>query len=123
MVLAFSNLVSPASYTHPTRDYVTGRWTDALAAGCIVVGVAPRAASQTLGDGATLEISPTMRDEAWPVLTAAARTWTPEAAAAQQERARRALDWRWRLRDLCRAMEWPVPTLVEDELDRLMPTR
>lgn len=56
LVLAFSNLVSPAPYTHPTRDYLTGRWMDALAAGCLVAGTAPAAATSTLWDGATLEI-------------------------------------------------------------------
>lgn len=31
---------------------------------------------------------------------------TPERAAAHQARARVAVDWRWRLVDLCRALGW-----------------
>ena len=36
--LSFSNLVSPDVQTHPKREYITGRWTDALSAGATVVG-------------------------------------------------------------------------------------
>ena len=92
LVLAFSNLVSPAPYTHPTRDYLTGRWTDALAAGCRVAGVAPRSAATLLWPEATLEVSPDSRADAWPVLAEAAAAWTPERAAEQRRRARRELD-------------------------------
>lgn len=106
LVLAFSNRVSPASYTHPTREYLTGRWMDALAAGCLVAGTAPATAAELLWPGATLEISPTDRTSAWGEIAAAAETWTPERAAAHQARARVAVDWRWRLVDLCRALGW-----------------
>ena len=37
--LAFSNLVDASDYTHRSRAYITGRWTDALAHGAIVAGV------------------------------------------------------------------------------------
>ena len=120
LVLAFSNLVSPAPYTHPTRDYLTGRWMDALAAGCLVAGTAPAAATSTLWDGATLEISPTSREDAWPILTAAAECWSPERAAEQQECARRTLDWRWRLRQMGTVMGWPEPPRLTRELERLI---
>ena len=40
-LLAFSTSVSPAPYTHPTKEYITGRWTDALASGVTVVGKVP----------------------------------------------------------------------------------
>ena len=39
-------------------------------------------------------------------IAAAAEAWTPERAAAHQARARAAVDWRWRLVDLCRALGW-----------------
>ena len=38
-VLAFSNTMDPRRYTHTTRAYITGRWTDALACGAAVAGV------------------------------------------------------------------------------------
>ena len=119
VVLAFSNLVSPAPYTHPTRDYLTGRWTDALAAGCLVAGTAPASAASLLWPGATVEISPTSRDDAWPVLAQLASEWTPQAAADRQSEARRRLDWRYRLRDLCMAMDWAVPDRLTAELATL----
>ena len=40
-LLAFSNSVSPTTYTHPTKEYITARWTDALASGVTVVGKVP----------------------------------------------------------------------------------
>ena len=43
--LSFSNLVSPDVQTHPKREYITGRWTDALSAGATVVGIPPRSDS------------------------------------------------------------------------------
>lgn len=119
LVLAFSNLVSPAPYTHPTRDYLTGRWTDALAAGCRVAGVAPRSAATLLWPEATLEVSSDSRAEAWPVLAEAAAAWTPERAAGQRRRARRELDWRLRLQRLCTAMGWPLPPALDAELAAL----
>lgn len=119
VVLAFSNLVSPAPYTHPTRDYLTGRWTDALAAGCLVAGTAPASAASLLWPGATVELSPTSRHDAWPVLAQLASEWTPQAAADRQAEARRRLDWRYRLRDLCIAMDWAVPDRLTAELATL----
>ena len=116
IVLAFSNLVSPAPYTHPTRDYLTGRWMDALAAGCLVAGTAPSSAKQLLWPGATLEISPSFREDGWGVLVKAAREWTPERALDQQRRARALIDWRHRLVELCRVMGWPVSDALEAEM-------
>lgn len=116
LVLAFSNLVSPAAYTHPTRDYLTGRWMDALAAGCTVVGAAPASASVLLWDGATVEIDPTSRDASWATLREAVAKQTPERARMTQQRARQLLDWRWRLRDLSQHMGWPMPPRLAEEL-------
>ena len=41
--LAFNNVVSPEENTHPTRHYLTARWTDALANGATVAGMMPAA--------------------------------------------------------------------------------
>lgn len=39
--LAFSNRANPTMQTHPEREYITGRWTDALASGATVAGIPP----------------------------------------------------------------------------------
>lgn len=119
IVLAFSNLVSPAAYTHPTRDYLTGRWMDALAAGCLVAGRAPAAATSQLWDGATIEIDPTSREASWTALSAAVAAWSPARAQRTQTLARERLDWRLRLHDLCRAMCWNVPPQLSAEIATL----
>lgn len=120
LVLVFSNRVSPAAYTHPTREYLTGRWTDALAAGCLVAGTAPATARTLLWPGATVEVSPSDRSVAWPVLIEAAEGWDLARAHAQQHRARQTLDWRWRLRDLCQVAGWePAGARVDAALERL----
>jgi hypothetical protein len=56
-VVAFSNLAAPAKYTHPTKAYFTGRWTDALANGAVVAGIHPvedAGVGDLLWDGALL---------------------------------------------------------------------
>ena len=119
VVLAFSNRVSPAAYTHPTREYVTGRWMDALAAGCLVAGTAPATAADLLWPGATLEISPEDRAEAWPALQRAAESWGAAKATAQQRRARATIDWRHRLHHLTTTLGWPVTPDLAREFEML----
>jgi hypothetical protein len=41
-VLAFSNRVHQAGYTHPEREYLTARWVDSLAHGAVIAGIAPQ---------------------------------------------------------------------------------
>ena len=92
---------------------------DALAAGCLIAGTAPRAAATTLWDEATIEISPIDRSAAWPLLADAAASWTPDRARAQQRRARVSIGWRLRLRALCREMGWNEPDTLSVEIDLL----
>ena len=104
--LAFSNAVSPAPYTHPTREYLTGRWTDSLASGAVVAGIAPRcaAADELLWPGATLELASTDLAAGVQELAEAVRRWTPEVARESHRRALERLDWRWRFRELADAL-------------------
>src|SRR4051795_9364264 len=76
--LAFSNSVSPASYTHPTRQYLTGRWTDSLASGAVVAGILPDcdATDELLWPGATLDLGTTDRGLGIERLAAAVDSWT-----------------------------------------------
>lgn len=104
-LLAFSNGAHFQHYTHPTREYLTGRWVDALACGAVVAGVAPRgpSADQLLWRGATLELGTIRREEGLRVLADALQAWKPESAAANHLMALRQLDWRWRLQALAAA--------------------
>jgi hypothetical protein len=114
--LAFSNLASPAGYTHPTRDYLSARWTDALAAGATVAGIAPASPSVQglLWPGATLELGGVRRADGLTLIAEAVRAWRPEQAARNARLALQRLDWRWRLEVLARALGVaPAPLAAE----------
>lgn len=120
MVLAFSSAVSPASYTHPTHEYLTGRWTDSLASGAVVAGIAPRSAATTqlLWPSATLELTTTDPVEGLEQIVAAVRGWVPEVARDNHRRALEQLDWRWRFKALADVLDlYPEP--LETELESL----
>jgi hypothetical protein len=111
--LAFSNAVNRDPNNHPTREYLTGRWVDALGCGSIVAGVAPRGPNTDglLWPGATLELGGVRRAEGLQVVAAALRQWTPGIAAANYQMALRRLDWRWRfkaLADVCGIRSAPL---------------
>ncbi len=104
--LAFSNAVNCDPNNHPTREYLTGRWVDALGCGSVVAGVAPRGPNTDglLWPGATLELGGVRRSEGLHVVATALRQWTPDVAARNYQMALRRLDWRWRfkvLADIC----------------------
>lgn len=114
--LAFSNRYSPAAYTHPTREYLTGRWTTALAAGASVAGIAPRcrATDELLWDGALLEFDSVDREAGLAAVKEAVATWTPRHAFVNRVEAMRRLDWRWRYRELAGALGVHAPALETD---------
>ena len=118
-VLAFSNLVSPADYTHPTRDYVTGRWTDALGAGAIVAGVAPRASDRTLGPGSTVEVDPTDLSHGIKQIREAVDRWSRLVPGQAHAHARATLDWRWRIHEIALALGLAPSARFQDELSEL----
>jgi hypothetical protein len=119
-VLAFTNLVSPSDQTHPTREYLTGRWTDAIAAGAIVAGIPPRSESvqSLLWPEALLDIGTVKRDEGLEVIAQAVREWTPERARLNYLRSLERLDWRWRFKKIAGALGVD-PRPLGQELARL----
>ncbi len=119
--LAFSNVAAPADYTHPTRQYLTGRWTDALASGSTVAGIAPvcRATSELLWPEALLELGTTDRDDGLRQIAAAVQEWIPARARLNHLRALERLDWRWRIERLAREAQIDAPGLPA-ELTRLL---
>jgi hypothetical protein len=119
-VLAFSNAVNATSYTHPTREYLTGRWVDALACGAVVAGVAPATpdASRLLWPGATLDLGGVSRDEGLRVVAGALRDWSPERARVNHRNALERLDWRWRFEEIASVLGESPPQL-RAELDEI----
>lgn len=119
-VMAFSNTANPEPYTHPTKQYLTGRWVDALACGAVVAGIAPRSADaeQLLWQGATLELGSVRRQEGLQAIADALKLWTPKSAIKNHALALKNLDWRWRLKIIAEILGAETSTL-RDELKQL----
>jgi hypothetical protein len=119
-LIAFSNAVSPGNQTHPTRQYVTGRWVDALAGGAVVAGIAPAGlfADTLFWEGATLDLGTVHRQAGLEIIAAAASSWTPVIAMRNYTMALKNLDWRWRLKTIADTLSADTPTL-RGELARL----
>jgi len=119
-VSAFSNRVSPASYTHPTREYVTSRWLDALAHGALVVGTRPReeGSDTLLWDDAVIDIDARDPGTGLDEVATLLRTWTPRTAEQIQREALTRLDWRWRIEKAAQILETSSPVL-DGEIDQL----
>lgn len=118
-VVAFSNVASPRRYTHPTREYLTGRWTDSLAAGAVVAGIAPRCASaHRLWPGAVLELGTTELARGLEVVAEHNRSWSPSIAWRNHVEALRTLDWRRRFAQV--GQDFGIQTSTMDlEIGRL----
>ena len=116
-LLAFSNTANPTNYTHPTREYITARWTDALACGAIVAGIPPREPSinRLLWDGATLDLKSVRIDDGLRIISEAARSWKPQLAAKNHQLALERLDWRWRFAEIALVFN-ESPKRLSDEL-------
>jgi hypothetical protein len=104
--LAFSNRVSPGTQTHPTREYITGRWTDSLAAGATVVGIPPSSESvrSLLWPEALADIGTVNQTEGLKVIGSMVRAWTADRAQLNYIRSLEKLDWRWRFKTLDEAL-------------------
>ena len=118
--LAFSNRVSPEGHTHREREYITGRWTDALASGATVAGIPPRSESvqSLMWPEALLDIGTVNQSDGLKMIASAVREWTPERARLNYVRSLETYDWRWRFKTLAGALETPSSKL-DAELARL----
>jgi hypothetical protein len=118
--VAFSNAAAPADYTHPTHEYLTGRWTDSLAAGAVVAGIPPtcQATRELLWDGALLELEGIDLESGLAAIKAARDSWTPVRARHNHALALQRLDWRRRAQVISQVSGVTTPTLVA-ELSRL----
>lgn len=115
-LLAFSNSVSPAPYTHPTKEYITARWMDALASGVTVAGKVPNTSTvhKILWDSATIEIDYQNAQIGIAQVADAVSRWTPAQGEHQIRQALQHLDWRHRFVQLCEAMGEVPASLAAD---------
>lgn len=111
--LAFSNLTHPSPYTHPTREYLTGRWMDALAAGATVAGIAPDTATsrELLWRDALRELPSVARDAGLASIRDALGEWSPAVARNNRRQALERLDWRHRLAIVRQDLDLDAPQL------------
>lgn len=119
-ILCFSNAVDSSPYTHPTKEYITGRWTDALASGAVVVGTVPKCinVSNLFWNTATINIQSTSRDVIVDAIKEATLTWSEELATTNKINALSKLDWRWRFKEIANVFEMDVIRL-DTELSKI----
>lgn len=116
-LLAFSNAAHRTNYTHPSRQYITARWTDSVAAGLVVAGVPPREPSidALMWSSAFLPFPSADRRSGLELLAAARQHWSPRLAEENRLRAMERLDWRWRLREIATRTGIRCPALEAEE--------
>lgn len=113
-LVAHSNLTSVEANTHKTKEYITARWTDALASGCSVAGVQPVRDSSyrnLLWPGATLEFDRVDLRHNMAAVAEAVAAWTPGHARQNHRMALQRLDWRHSLKKIADAMAVDAPAL------------
>jgi hypothetical protein len=113
LTLAFSNRVSPSGATHPHREYITGRWTDALSAGSVVAGIPPNSESirQLFWPEALLDLGTVDQREGLKIIAHAVDKWVPETAKRNYRRSLERLDWRWRFKRIAEVLGLVSPRL------------
>lgn len=116
-LLAFSNTAHNSPHTHKTRQYITARWTDALACGATVAGVPPNEESinRLLWSGATLDLKSIQLKQGLKIILNALESWTPEQATKNYKMSLERLDWRWRFAEIAKEMNLK-PKKLEDEI-------
>lgn len=120
MSLAFHLLVEPQEARPRAPSFVTSRWFESLAAGCVVVGKRPpgRMAAELFGwPNALIELpdAPSMAVDFIKALAS-------DDDFLQEIRARNVVemclrhDWRYRIRDIYERMELSLPECLKDEI-------
>lgn len=120
-IIAHSNLVDQTTYTHGKKDYMTGRWTDALACGAMVAGKPPYIDSSVnalLWPKALLPFEHVALEPNTKDLAQAIGNWTPDQALQTHLNALKHLDWRWRFYDLAQRMGYRSDAL-DAEISKL----
>lgn len=97
-ILAFSNLSSGSTYTHPSKEYFTARWTDSLACGAILAGIPPKTDTlySSLWPGALLELQSHEFDDNIRDIRSALDCWSDHQSHVNIYMSLKRLDWRHR---------------------------
>lgn len=120
VVLASSNLASPAPYTHPTRDYITARFTDSVAGGALIAGSFPTApGAELIPDAARVSIDVSSPQAGIEDIARAVAGWTSDTEATLRRHALSHLDWRHRIRDISAELDVTTPILERELADLL----
>ncbi|WP_222842973.1 hypothetical protein, partial [Bowdeniella nasicola] len=121
VVLAFSNAVHSVSYTHPEREYVTGRWTDAIAAGCMVAGVVPdtESAKIVVPECARICVPPDDPSAGLDQIIGALGEYTKERYLQIRRYAAEYVDWHHRLHAMCTDLSISRPESLQRKLTDL----
>lgn len=116
VVLAFTNKISPTRYTHPTKEYLTGRWIDALGWGCMVAGQIPqtKVSEKYLWPQATLEVPYDNMGEGLHKIAEKLKTIDNHYAQQQIINTLENFDWRFRFNDLLEKINRPSRMLSND---------
>lgn len=119
VALASSPLASPGCYTHPTRDYISARFTDAAAAGTPVAGQPPRGlATGLLPRRLLVPMDISTRNAGLSTLREAVTRHDEELASELRREALKTLDWRHRFAVIAARLEVSALAL-NDDLARL----
>lgn len=114
-IIAHSNIAAPAPYTHPTRAYVTARWTDALACGASVAGRQPEGDLRLVSwPGSVLETGRIDLDRNLDQIAEAVHAWAPEVVRRNHHEALARFDWRIRIAALATRLGLSTPALTAD---------
>jgi len=102
-VLAHSNLADESKYTHPNKEYITARWTDALACGCTIIGQQPKsdyAYQKYFWPESVIDIDSSDNCTDGSHFTDVLKNWSPKTAKKNYMMALKYFDWRWRFKEL-----------------------
>ncbi|GHF12099.1 hypothetical protein GCM10017044_02500 [Kordiimonas sediminis] len=119
--VAHNNVFAPSTYTHATREYMTARWTDALAAGCLVLGMPPwkdPEFAELYPEEGLIETPAATLEELAPVLRSELDALDPSLHMRLHRIALERFDWRHRLLKVADDMKIEAAPLKAD-LERL----
>lgn len=119
--IASSNLIDGSQYTHPKKEYFTGRWVDSISNGASVAGIPPLQDSglaKKLWPNALFQFSSEDFDENVEELAFEIDKWNSQRAYTNYLLSLERLDWRWDIECILRHLSLESEILMR-ELDEI----